>query len=258
MPYLNKIVIYPIKSLDGVSVDQATILSGGPLQHDREFAIVDEHHQVVNGKRTAKIHGIRSTFDLAARTITVRTEGTTDAASFHLDHDRPLLNQWFSQYFGFPVRLIQDSQAGFPDDTLSPGPTIVSTPTLELLTSWLPELSLEELRRRFRTNLEVTDVEPFWEDQLFGAIDTTVPFQIGDVQLEGVNPCQRCVVPTRNTLTGEPTSGFQKTLAAKRQETLPNWTDRSHFNHFFRLAVNTRPASAQTGKTLQVGNPVIL
>ena len=60
MPYLARILIYPIKSLDGVAVTQATVLKSGALQSDREFAIVDEHGRFVNGKRNAKVHGLRS------------------------------------------------------------------------------------------------------------------------------------------------------------------------------------------------------
>ena len=40
----------------------------------------------------------------------------------------------------------------------------------------------------------------------------SVPFQIGDVHWLGVNPCQRCVVPTRDSTSGELTAGFQKVV----------------------------------------------
>jgi len=37
---------------------------------------------------------------------------------------------------------------------------------------------------------------------------------------------------------------------------LPPWADRSRFNHFYRLVMNTRISSAQAGKLLRVGDEV--
>lgn len=257
MPELTQIILYPIKSLDGVTVPQAIVLASGALQHDREFAIVDLQGKFVNGKRTADVYRIRSYIDLSAWTVRLQIQEQTQAMTFHLDHDRVALEEWLSAYFGFAVKLIQETQVGFPDDTDSPGPTVISTGTLQAIADWFPNLSLEETRRRFRSNLEISGVEPFWEDRLFGEHDRTIPFQIGDVELAGVNPCQRCVVVTRDATTGESLPSF-KIFSTKRRETLPTWTEPSRFNHFFRLAVNTRTLTPQAGKILRVGDQVML
>lgn len=256
MPVLTQIVIYPIKSLDGVSVSQATVLASGALQHDREFAIVDTQGKFVNGKRTAAVHGIRCHIDLNTWTVSLSARHA-QALTFHLDDDRSALETWLSDYFGFAVRLVQNTQVGFPDDTESPGPTVIGTETLQAIADWFPNLNLEETRRRFRSNLEISGVEPFWEDRLFGERDRIVPFHIGEVQFAGVNPCQRCVVVTRDATTGESLPQFQKTFITKRQETLPTWTEASRFNHFFRLAVNTRILTPQTGTVLRLGDQVL-
>ena len=76
--------------------------------------------------------------------------------------------RFLSAAMGEPVRLVEDAERGFPDDTDSPGPTVVSTATLETVASWFPGLTIEEVRRRFRANLEIGDTEPFWEDRLCG------------------------------------------------------------------------------------------
>ena len=170
-------------------------MPSGALQGDREWAIVDGQGQFVNGKRTAEIHKLRSQFDLAAGTIAIGVQGNSQTESFSLKSDRPALESWLSRYFGFPVWLVQSLKVGFPDDLDSPGPTVISTETLQTVADWFPGLDLEQTRSRFRTNLEITDVEPFWEDRLFGADDRLVQFQIGEVKLGGVNPCQRCIVP---------------------------------------------------------------
>lgn len=256
MPYLNQIFIFPIKSLDGVAVDRATVLESGALQHDREYAIVDQQGKFVNGKRTAAVHLLRSQFDLAAQTVTLHIEGKSESAQFQLADDRAALETWLSDYFGFAVTLIRNSEMGFPDDTLSPGPTVISTATLAAVAAWFPGVSLEALRRRFRTNLELADAEAFWEDRLYGDADRTQRFQIGTVQLEGVNPCQRCIVPVRDAITGEAYPNFQKMFLAQRQATLPIWTARSRFNHFYRLAVNTRLSPTRKGRSVCLGDAV--
>jgi uncharacterized protein len=250
--------LYPIKSLDLVRVDLATVLPGGSLQGDREFALFDGAGHYVNGKRHESIHRVRSQIDLASRQVTLHVEGHKPSQTFPLAAGEPTLETWFNDYFGFSVTLKQDQVMGFPDDTVSPGPTIISTATLEAIAGWYPGLTVEEVRARFRANIELGDVPPFWEDCLFTTAASTYPFKIGAVQFSGVNPCQRCVVVTRNPATGEAYPNFQKTFVANRKETLPNEVERSRFNHFFRLAINTRIPGSEVGKTIRVGDPLQL
>jgi uncharacterized protein YcbX len=256
MPYLAKILIYPIKSLNGIEVTEARLLEGGALAHDREFAIVDKQGRFVNGKRTAQIHLLRSTYDLANRIVALKIQGTTQTVSFHLDDDRAALEAWLSDYFGYAVTLQQNLHMGFPDDTEASGPTVVSTATLETIASWFPGLTVEAIRHRFRANLEIADTPAFWEDQLFGEGGEKIPFQIGGVTLLGSNPCQRCVVVTRDHLTGQPYPGFQKEFVAQRKATLPSWTTPSRFNHFYRLTLNTNVNPSEQGKCLRLGDRV--
>ena len=256
MPYLARICVYPIKSLAPVSPPQALVLAGGALEHDREWAFFTEDGKFLNGKRSAKIHGLRSVFDLDAGALCLEAAETGCAGRFRLPDDIPALEAWGSAYFGQPVFFRQNAQSGFPDDLNASGPTVISTATLDLVASWFPGLSVESARVRFRANLEIGGVPPFWEDRLFGEPDTLTPFQIGDVQFHGVNPCQRCVVPPRDPETGEMTADFSAVFRAKREETLPPWAARTRFNHFYRLAVNTRVPESEAGKRLHVGAAV--
>ncbi|MGL6339363.1 MAG: MOSC domain-containing protein, partial [Waterburya sp.] len=86
--------------------------------------------------------------------------------------------------------------------------------------------------------------------------EQTVKFSIGEVEFMGVNPCQRCVVITRDPQTGEPYPQFQKIFITQRKQNLPEWTERSRFNHFYRLAVNTRLAPTEAGKVIKIGDLV--
>ncbi|GAX38033.1 MOSC domain-containing protein [Nodularia sp. NIES-3585] len=256
MPHLAKTLLYPIKSLDGVEVEQAKILASGALEYDREFAIFDEQGRFVNGKRVSKIHLIRSQFDISHRTISLQTPKQNSPQVFHLDEEQPEIAASLSDFLGFAVTLKQNPLLGFPDDTNSPGPTVISTATLTEVASWFPGVNLDQMRRRIRANIEIDGVPAFWEDQLFSQQGHIVSLRVGDVSLFGINPCQRCLVPTRNPDSGEAYPNFQKIFVQQRQATLPDWADSSYFNHFYRLSVNTQLTPSETGKVLQIGSKI--
>ncbi|PZV06467.1 MAG: MOSC domain-containing protein [Leptolyngbya sp.] len=252
--HLARIDIFPVKALDGVSVSQATVLASGALEGDRTYALFDAQGRFVNGKRTAAIHRLRSTFSEDGQFVTIAIDGHPPAATFHLQQQRSDLAAWLSDYFQQPIALQANLDSGFPDDTNAAGPTVISTATLQTVAAW-HDLTVEETRRRFRTNLEIDGVPAFWEDQLFGPDSAPVRFAIGDVVLEGTNPCQRCIVPTRDTATGVATAHFQKTFSQQRAATLPAWAPPSRFNHFYKLAINTNIVG-QGGHRLKLGDSV--
>lgn len=254
MPYLANITIYPIKSLDGQSVPQARLLASGALQHDRQFALADADGNFVNGKRTPLVHQLRSQFDIEGRTLQLSTAGEED--SFHVDDERSRLEAWLSRYFGLDVHWLEQTTTGFPDDLEAPGPTVVGSSTLETVASWFEEIDATRTRRRFRANLEIGGAEPFFEDRLFGMPGEKVLFQIGDVRIAGVNPCQRCIVPSRDPWSGKVLHGFSKQFREKREETLPPWAERRRFDHFYRFAVNTTIDPSEYGKSLHIGDLV--
>ncbi|HEV2101673.1 MAG TPA: hypothetical protein VGR58_02740, partial [Candidatus Acidoferrum sp.] len=189
---------------------------------------------------------------------------------------------WFSVFFEQQI-IVRYSENGFPDDPVASGPTIVSTASLESVSEWFtlrnegfgptpqgfPGITVDEARQRFRATLEI-DVDParvalgeklpaFWEDQLFGEDErSVVRFKIGEVNFEGSNPCARCPVPPRNPQTGEILEGFQKRFTQLRESTLPPWSPRPRFDHFYRLSTNTRVAPTETNKLLRVGDPLRL
>jgi hypothetical protein len=256
LPYLATICVFPVKSLDGIPLTQVRLLESGALQHDREFALFDERGRFVNGKRNAKVHLLRSVFDARFKQLSLQIQGTNESIVFHVEDEQPALEAWLSDYFGFSVKFVQNALTGFPDDTNAPGPTVISTGTIEEVASWFPGVSVDEMRIRLRTNLEIGGVPPFWEDQLFTEAGRCVQFQIGEVLFEGMNPCQRCVVPTRDTKTARVSANFQKIFATKRRETLPHWATLARFNHFYRLSVNTKVPQSEAGKVLRIGDTV--
>jgi uncharacterized protein len=253
---IRGIFLYPIKSLDAVATEEATVLASGALQHDREFALVDDDGKWINGKRDSRVHRIRTEYDVREYRVTVRSDADAERRRFHLLGDQRQLEEWFSKFFGFRVHIRRDGQNGFPDDLESPGPTIIGSATLGEIASWFDLPGHDEARKRFRPNIEIDTDVAFWEDCLFGEAGEIVPFQIGDVLVHGVNPCQRCVVPSRDSRTGAAVPDFQRLFASKRAATLPVWAAASRFNHYYRVSVNTRIPSSEAGKIVRVGDRV--
>jgi len=278
-PRLANIRLHPIKALDPVPVNEARIGPNGGLELDRVWALYSADGRWVNAKRTAAMHLIRASYapDISSVTLTVPGDRRKiPAMSFAFPGDAESAAEWFSMYFEQAIQ-VRYTREGFPDDGLAPGPTIVSTASLQAVCEWFPGMTLDEARRRFRTTLEIDadhsaigneldrssgaaeTLPPFWEDQLFAESETSVVrFKIGDVAFEGSNPCARCPVPARESQTGITNDGFQKRFTDLRGAQLPPWAPAERFDHFYRLATNTRVPSTEHGKLLRLGDPVTL
>ena len=244
MAKVSGIFLHPIKALDAVAVEAATVLASGALAHDRRWALFDARGRFVNGKNRAAIHGIRAQYELT------RFEVSLEGKVFSLVRQSEELAAYLSDRLEEPIRVAENPDVGFPDDLESPGPTCVSRASLVEVARWFG-FSLDEARARFRTNLEVGDVEPFWEDRLYQA-----NLAAGDVEIAAVNPCQRCVVPSRHPTSGDVTAVFQKRFTEWREASFPDAGQRELFNHYYRFAVNTRLAPDQAGKTLRLGDEI--
>jgi len=259
-PRLANIRLHPIKSLDPVQVKEARIGPGGGLEFDRVWALYSADGQWVNGKRTAAVHLIRAIFAPDISSVTLSVPGDSrkiPTKSFVFPGDTAAASQWFSAFLEQPI-TVRYSPEGFPDDSIANGPTIVSTATLQAVSELFDGMDVDETRQRFRTTLEIDGVPAFWEDHLFGEEErSAVRFRIGAVNFEGSNPCARCPVPPRNPRTGEIITGFQKRLSDFRRANLPAWTPESRFDHYYRLATNTRVAATEFGRVLRVGDPLL-
>ena len=184
MPVLDRITVYPVKSLDGVDLPAAVMLSCGALENDRRWRLVDMERRVVNAKRLPLVQAIRATFlwseEGGEQGIELALDPTAIKCASPSPHARlrqlepatfPLLPgpqgpcAWLSEALGLDVLLEERGDGGFPDDRDAPGATLIATATLEAVGRWFG-LSLEESRRRFRANLEAGGCDPFWEDTL--------------------------------------------------------------------------------------------
>jgi len=185
MSHVARISIFPVKSLDGISIDEARVLECGALEHDRRWRLVDADGRVINAKRVPELAAIRAAVDLDAGTIDLAIDPAAASiaaglsgrglgpASFPLVPGPAGPCGWLAEALGLltagscgmPVLLQERAAGGFPDDRDAPGPTVVATATLVEVARWFG-LELDECRRRFRTNLEIDGWEAFAEDAI--------------------------------------------------------------------------------------------
>ena len=195
MPTLDRITIYPVKSLDGLEVVESCVLESAALENDRRWRLVDMDGRVLNAKWSPVFHAIRAEFELDERLVTLwvdpaavkaaalpaadldrlrgmaghsggeRSGGPIVRDSFHLVPGQGGPCEWLSEVFGCNVLLQERADGGFPDDRDAPGPTLVATATLAEVARWFG-FDLAESRRRFRVNLEIVGCDAFWEDTL--------------------------------------------------------------------------------------------
>jgi len=291
MPTLDRITVYPVKSLDGVDLPDARVLPSGALEHDRRWQLTDIDGRVLNAKRSPLFHAIRAEFDLTARLMTLSIDplavqaraipGIERLASLAAD-TFPLVPGpdgpcgWLSEAFATAVLLLERADGGFPDDREAPGPTLVSTASLEEVARWFG-FDLAEARRRFRANLEIGDCDAFWEDTLASPARHDVPslldlppdlpadpyadlpplepreFTIGQARFRATNACRRCVVPSRDSRTGGVTEHFRDAFEARRARAMRPDVDATACRTLYRLGVNTTvllPAPVYPGRTV--------
>lgn len=256
MARLERLCVYPVKSLDGVDLDSARITEGGVLEYDREYALFDAEGDPITGRRVARVHDLDAAFDPETRVLTVRASGGGDGGGerrFHLDDERDAAAAWFGDFFDTAVTIRHDAVSGFVDRPEA-GPSVVSTATIREVSTWFDDVSVDGLRRRIRANVEVGGVPAFWEDRFVGA--GAPMFAVGDVRFEGVEPCIRCGVPERDPGTGERTPDFRKRFVERRRATFPAWADRSAFPSDYTLMLIARVPPTDRGRTLHVGDEV--
>ena len=251
--HLRKILIFPIKSFDPLEVEEVRITPGGTLEWDRRFAFFRKDNQrVVSRKWEKTLYRVRAKYDLQRKEVVLTYQGVERGFKFSQKED---LEKFVSDILGYRVELREDTFRGFPDDLEAYGPTVVARPTIVEVGSWFG-IDEDESRLRFRTNLELDgeNLPPFWEDRLYSKKGEVVWFRIGDVKIGGVNPCRRCPLPTRNPLTGEELRNFKKQFEEMRKKTLPPWAEKSRFDTYYRLTVNTIIPLSEAGKVLRVGD----
>lgn len=244
---VERLRVFPVKGLEGVDVSRAEVLEGGTLERDRKFAVFDADGEVVNGKRTLLVHLPDTRLEDGAPVVSF-----PDGEEVNIANDHEHAEELFTDFFGVDVTVRSDGSLGYVDRR-DMGPSVVSTATLHEFASWFG-ISVESARRRLRANVEISGVPAFWEDRFVG--DDAPSFETGGVRFDGVTPCGRCVVPSRDPDTGEEKEGFRETFIERRSETFPEWADEDAFDHHYTLMLIARVPEEERGGKVGVGDEV--
>ena len=251
-PVVSRLTKYPVKSLDGLNVDSLSAGEGSFIVGDRQFALMDDRGKLINGKREALVHRLR--FSVQGKECFISAEGTGTSVLFDPAGAFREAEVFLSDFFNRHVRILEDPKGNFLDVPVDSALTLVSSSSLRKVAEWLQIDDLEEVRRRFRPNVEVDGVEAFWEDCLFGSPGEVVPFRIGELILECVGPRERCVVPTRNSFTGEGNSSIPKKFAELRWSAVPAGSKLHEWQHGYFLCVDCRISPSSYGGTIRIGD----
>jgi uncharacterized protein YcbX len=234
--YLSGIFIYPIKSLGGISLEEADIELKG-LEYDRRWMLVDAEGTFVSQRRyhslaLLNVHLDNETVYITHRNDTSQTIDFTigkqtgtpidvtiwDDQSSAIEVDTKV-SRWFSEFLGMEVRLVDMPQEinRYVDPRYAENQETVSFadgyPCLIIGQSSLDGLNDRLLAPvkmdRFRPNFVFTGGEPHLED-------TFASFTIGSIPFTAVKPCARCVLVTIDQQTGSKSAEPLKTLAGYR------------------------------------------
>lgn len=234
--YLSEINIYPIKSLGGISLQEAKIEEKG-LQYDRRWMLINEDGVFVTQRKYFDLALLQVTISSGQLMVTHKADpsktisfsleeatGETIAVTIWDDTSGGIevstaVSEWFSDFMKMKVRLVQMpvQEKRMVDPRYAPGDEIVSFadgyPFLIISQASLDGLNekLEDAvpMDRFRPNFVFTGGEPHIEDS-FGS------FYLGETRFYAVKPCARCVLTTIDQQTAVRGQEPLKTLAGYR------------------------------------------
>ena len=230
---LSEIILYPVKSLSGISVSQWPVIKTG-LLYDRKWMLVDGEGQFLSQRKLPRMaliktaltdeHLILSADGMEDLLIPLtQTDGEIVRSTVWENTDNALhvskaADQWLTQFLNTECRLVYQ-----PDDAIRPvDPDYgIATDSVAFSDGFpflvISENSLVALNQamqlnltmaRFRPNLVVSGcvgyAEDHWREITIGSIDFRLP-----------KPCSRCAVPTidpETAITGkEPLSTLNRT-----------------------------------------------
>ena len=260
--HIEKITVYPIKSFDGVDVQRAELRANGSLKGDREFAFFTNEGERVTAKKAVQwredhLFKIRITYDDEGKMATFNAPNM-ESETLNLYADADKISAWMSKALGREVTLRQNSECGFPDEETHGGPTIIGSETLKSLGEELGHS--DSIGPRLRANIVIGGLQAFGDDQLYSKKGMAVPLKMGNLEILGVRPTGRCVVPSIGPDTGIKDDDFiKKLMTTRKQSVIGNDIafDRIKPKNFFCAAVNTEAASQQAG-CIKVGDSVTM
>lgn len=228
---LSRIIIYPIKSLGGITLESSELTERG-LKYDRRFMLIDDKNKFLTIRQHPeflfyKLKMAEEGFEIKHKDKTeslfipfLIEQGDSFKVKIWNDEVDAILaddniNKWFSKELGFSCRLVylpDDSQRIVEPERVAGDKNvsfadeypylIVGEKSVEDLNSKIEE---EITLDRFRPNLVFSGGEAY-DEFLWNEIS------IGSTELQCIKPCTRCIVITMNPQTAEVGKEPLKTL----------------------------------------------
>lgn len=243
---LSGIYIYPVKSLSGISLNEALVEKRG-LQYDRRWMLIDGNNQFLSQRQFPEM----ALLDVGIRSSGLKIRNRKDFAQSIMvpfDYDSseqidvkiwdwetyvhpvsPEIDQWFSAQIGQKCRLVFQPYEAFrrvdPRYTQNLENPEITDQDRTSLSDGFPSLiigqaALDELNRklespvnmnRFRPNLVFTGGKPHDEDHWN-------LFSVGEfAKFQAVKPCTRCTITTVDQSSGARGKEPLKTLETYRK-----------------------------------------
>ena len=239
---LSEIIIYPVKSLSGISVSQWPVIKTG-LLYDRKWMLVDGEGQFLSQRKLPRMaliktaltdeHLILSADGMENLQIPLsQTDGEIIRSTVWENTDNALhvskiADQWLNQFLNTECYLVYQSDEAIrpvdPDYGIATDSVafsdgfpflVVSENSLAVLNQ---AMQLNLTMARFRPNLVISGCEGYAEDQwreiTIGSIDFRLP-----------KPCSRCAVPAIDPETAETGKEPLRTLNRTRK-----WQNKVYF-----------------------------
>lgn len=236
---ISQLIIYPIKSLGAIELQESKVTARG-LAYDRRWLLVDENNHFITQRENTKMALIDVVFaENDGLLVSHRTKNiaplfmpfipqTTDIQKVVVWEDEIAAirvsdeaDAWFSDVLEKDCRLMYQPDESIrlidPDYAITGNEhssfadgypiLLVGQASLDDLNSRLVE---KITMNRFRPNIVFSGGEPFQEDKI-------KTFSVQNAKFAGVKPCARCVLTTINPSTAEKGKEPLATLATYRK-----------------------------------------
>ncbi len=259
---LNEILIYPIKSLAGISVSKWEVVETG-LKYDRKFMLIDNEQQFLSQRHLPKMALIQTQLIQNQLILSAPQQDdfilNLEPQGGEIIHStiwndicaaRSISNtvdEWFSDFLGkscklvyMPdetIRQVDQNFAQFNDQTaFSDGfPFLIIGENSLANLNQAMKLNLE--MARFRPNLVIADSSAYAED-------SWRKIKIGTIEFRLPKPCSRCAIPAINPKTAEISKEPLTTLNRLRK-----WNNKIYFG---QNALHNQTGFLQIGDEVEI------
>ena len=236
--FVQNLYLYPIKSLGGISVQEAQVEERG-FKYDRRWMLVDQSGEFLTQRQHPQLALLQVALSESELSVISKVDPSREI-SFDLEMNSgtelqvsvwgdvvtalqvaPAVSSWFSDFLGMNVDLVRmpdsshrklDPRYAVKEESVSFADgmpyVIIGQSSLDELNGRLADpVGMD----RFRPNLVFSGGEAFTEDQL-------KQLQIGEVEFQVVKPCARCVMITVDQEKGTKGKEPLATLATYRSQ----------------------------------------